>query len=104
MGLVASQHVGFSWTRAQTYVPCIGRQILNHCATREVPEDYFFIFDFLQFEYDAQCSHCCFFKSSFCSYQLDCRICVSITAWTPFGSGVFISISSTLMFTRTLSV
>ena len=24
-------------TRAQTRVPCIGRQILNHCATREAP-------------------------------------------------------------------
>ena len=34
-GLVAPQHVGSSQTRAQTRVPCIGRQILNHCATRE---------------------------------------------------------------------
>ena len=37
MGLVAPQHVGSSQTRAQTRVPCIGRRILNHCATREVP-------------------------------------------------------------------
>ena len=29
--------VGFSQTRARTRVPCIGRQILNHCATREAP-------------------------------------------------------------------
>ena len=36
-GLVALQHVGSSWTRARTRVPCIGRRILNHCATREVP-------------------------------------------------------------------
>ena len=36
-GLVAPQHVGSSWTRAQTCVPCIGRQILYHCATREFP-------------------------------------------------------------------
>ena len=35
MDLVAQRHVGSSWTRAQTHVPCIGRQILNHCATRE---------------------------------------------------------------------
>ena len=35
MSLVALQHVGSSQTRAQTHVPCIGRQILNHCATRE---------------------------------------------------------------------
>ena len=34
-GLVAPQHVGSSRTRVRTRVPCIGRQILNHCATRE---------------------------------------------------------------------
>ena len=35
-GPVAPRHVGSSRTRARTRVPCIGRQILNHCATREV--------------------------------------------------------------------
>ena len=34
-GLVAPRHVGSSQTRARTRVPCIGRQILNHCDTRE---------------------------------------------------------------------
>ena len=34
-GLVAPRHVGSSLSRAQTRVPCIGRQILNHCTTRE---------------------------------------------------------------------
>ena len=34
-GLVALQHVGCSQTRARTRVPCVGRRILNHCATRE---------------------------------------------------------------------
>ena len=34
-GPVAPQHVGSSQTRARTRVPCIGRQTLNHCATRE---------------------------------------------------------------------
>ena len=34
-GLVALRHVGSSQTRARTHVPCIGRWILNHCATRE---------------------------------------------------------------------
>ena len=34
-GLVAPRHVGSSWTRPQTPVPCVGRRILNHCATRE---------------------------------------------------------------------
>ena len=36
-GLVAPQHVGSSWTRAQTHVPCFTRQILNHCVTSGVP-------------------------------------------------------------------
>ena len=34
MGLVAPWHVGSSWPRERTCVPCIGRWILNHCATR----------------------------------------------------------------------
>ena len=34
-GLVAPWHVGSSQTRARTRVPCICRQTLNHCATRE---------------------------------------------------------------------
>ena len=33
--------VGSSQTRARTRVPCIGRQILNHCTTREAPSDFF---------------------------------------------------------------
>ena len=35
MGPAAPRHVGSSQTRARTHVPCISRQILNHCATRE---------------------------------------------------------------------
>ena len=34
-GLVAPRHMGSSRTRARTHVPCTGRQILNHCATRK---------------------------------------------------------------------
>ena len=34
-GPVAPRHVGSSQTRARTRVPCISRQIPNHCATRE---------------------------------------------------------------------
>ena len=41
MGLVALQHVGSSPTRARTRVPYIGRRILNHCATRGVPDNCF---------------------------------------------------------------
>ena len=43
-GLVAPRHVGSSQIRARTRVPCIGRQILNHCATREALH---YIFDIL---------------------------------------------------------
>ena len=34
-GPAAPRHVGSSQTRARTRVHCIGRQTLNHCATRE---------------------------------------------------------------------
>ena len=43
-GLVAPQHVRFSWIRDQTHVSCIGRRLLYHCATREAS-----LFDFLIF-------------------------------------------------------
>ena len=36
-GISCSRHVGSSRNRARTRVPCIGRRILNHCATREAP-------------------------------------------------------------------
>ena len=35
--LAALQHMESSWTRDQKRVPCIGRQVLNHWITREVP-------------------------------------------------------------------
>ena len=41
-GPVAPWHVGSSQTRARTRVPCIGRQTLNHCATREAPISFLF--------------------------------------------------------------
>ena len=34
-GPAAPRYVGSSQTRGRTRVPCISRQILNHCATRE---------------------------------------------------------------------
>ena len=40
MGLVVPRHVGSSWTMELTCVPCIGRQILNHCDTRGVPKSF----------------------------------------------------------------
>ena len=41
-GLVAPWHVKSSRTRARTCVPCIGRQILIHCTTTEVPKEKLF--------------------------------------------------------------
>ena len=38
MGLVAQWHVESSWTRDWILVPCIGRWILYHWATREAPD------------------------------------------------------------------
>ena len=49
MGLVAPRHVGSSQTRARTHIPCISRQTLNHCATREAPVHFFFVFLFFSF-------------------------------------------------------
>ena len=43
MGFVAPRHVGSSWTRNQTHVPCIGRQILNHQTTRAVQACLFYV-------------------------------------------------------------
>ena len=40
MGVVALQHVGSSQTRDRTPVPHIGRQILNHWTTREIPDSF----------------------------------------------------------------
>ena len=41
-GPAAPWHVGSSQPRARTRVPCISRQILNHCATKEAPFPTFY--------------------------------------------------------------
>ena len=38
--LVALWHMESSWTRNQTHVSCIDRQILNHWTTKEVPINF----------------------------------------------------------------
>ena len=38
-GLVALWHMGSSWTRDETRVPYIGREVLNHRTTREIPHE-----------------------------------------------------------------
>ena len=45
-GLLAPWHVGSSWPRDQTRVPCSGRWILNHWTTRDVPISPLFLNDF----------------------------------------------------------
>ena len=46
MGLATPRHVGSSRTGARTCVPCIGRQTLNHRATREARGIFFKFFFF----------------------------------------------------------
>ena len=43
-GQVALRHVESSQTRARTRVPCIGRQILNRCTTREALNEFIYLF------------------------------------------------------------
>ena len=44
LGVAAPWCVGYSQTRDQTLVPCVGRQILNHWTTREFPVIFIFYF------------------------------------------------------------
>ena len=62
-GLVAPRHVGSSQTRARTHVPCIGRQILNHCATREALPCYFDYCSFIVLSEIRLCLLICSFSS-----------------------------------------
>ena len=49
-GLVAPSDVASSQTRDRTRVPCIDRQILNHCTTREIQPCHFYVSElYLQF-------------------------------------------------------
>ena len=47
-GPAAPRHMGSSQARARTHVPCIGRQTLNPCATREALPFIFCLNHFLQ--------------------------------------------------------
>ena len=63
--------MGSSQTRARTHVPCIGRQILNHCATREAQfTDIFYLIRPFIHETFIDCSHVILcLISSFLSYN-----------------------------------
>ena len=53
-GLVAPMHLKSSQTRDQTYVPCIGRRILNHWPTREALFPcFYYLFTFLSLLLEA---------------------------------------------------
>ena len=77
-GPVAPQHVGSSQTRARTRVPCIGRQILNHCATRETQEV------FLYFGYKP------FIRYMFYKYFSQSVTCLFILLAEPFAEQKFL--------------
>ena len=53
-GPAAPRHVGPSQTRARTPVPCIGRQILNPCATREALASTLYILKYSTLSFDFQ--------------------------------------------------
>ena len=57
-GLAAPRHVESSQTRARTRVLCIGRHILNHCATREAP-NYGFLKNKFIYLFLAALGLCC---------------------------------------------
>ena len=65
-GPVAPWHVGSSQTRARTRVPCIRRQTLNHCATREAPQSVFYlqVFFFKMKIFFTQIPYACCTKSN----------------------------------------
>ena len=94
--------MGSSQTRAQTHVPCIGRQILNHCTTRKAP-------NLLLMHVDIQFSQHHVLKSlSFpaeCSWPPCCKsfdcICESLflsSLFYPIGLYVCLDSSITLGF------
>ena len=85
-GPVAPRHVGSSQTRARTRVPCIGRQILNHCTTREALVNFKYIqrVDVLLRELNSRRHHCVF------CYQLTKHLAVSASCVLELSCGPYI--------------
>ena len=75
--------MGSSRTRARTLVPCVGRRILNHCATREAP------YPFLKWWYSSYlCPKPTFFSHPICFFKRYSHLCPcfqspSICCWLP---------------------
>ena len=84
MGFVAPRHVGSSRIRDQTCVPYIGRQILNHCATREVPPVIFnFSHSKCGCEMVCYCGFNLFFPDdSWCWALLLCFLAIFMSLWS----------------------
>ena len=62
-GLAGLQHVESSLSRNRTHVPCVGRQTLNHCATREVQP-------FKIYQYINTLRRFCVFREGCCALSL----------------------------------
>ena len=77
-----------SETRDQTHVPCIGRQILNHCATRKVPARDFKLYSFeILSGYKVTCLHHLLFFSFLFFLPPHCSFIFQM-AWHYFFSSV----------------
>ena len=73
MDLVALRHVTSSWTRDWTRVPCIGRQILMYCTTREVQ-----IFIWLTWPWIAYLSYLYSLSLATLTWTLDYKVGVGL--------------------------
>ena len=62
--------MGSSRIRALTWVACIGRRILNHCTTREVPEQPFLMLSAVRYFQKHPPNHECAWVCS-----LSCNLC-----------------------------
>ena len=79
MGLVALIHVE-SWhvesfrTKDRTHVPCIGRQVLSHCTTREVPKVGFKLWSWGNMDGGRVCQK----THKACCFHGDLAICLEL--------------------------
>ena len=87
MGPVALRRVGSSQTRARTCVPCIGRQTLNHCATREALASLLWGTSQSVF---LVIFHFSFFPSSATGHSVDEAFLVTFTSSVLFFKKIFI--------------
>ena len=88
-GLVALQHVGFSWIRDWTYVSCFGRWILCHWATREDPRYQLLNNNSSVDKEDVVCMRVCVCVCEYCCLMAkSCLILFNSMDHSPPGSSV----------------